>query len=101
MRNCRHQEIYPCKAFVLSSHGKQDYEYSFALKKTETCKSREAELHGSFAANSDLIKTRGDWQFNYDANGNMTARGKRHKDDSIVYYQYGLRQEAAVRTITF
>ena len=29
----------------------------------------------SYYDNSDLIKTRGSWQFNYDRNGNMTSRG--------------------------
>ncbi len=28
-----------------------------------------------YYANSDLIKTRGSWQFNYDKNGNMLSRG--------------------------
>jgi hypothetical protein len=28
-----------------------------------------------YYANSDLIKTRGNWQFNYDKNGNMISRG--------------------------
>jgi RHS repeat-associated protein len=38
-----------------------------------------------YYANSDLIKTRGTWQFNYDKNGNMLSRGTDGTWNGISY----------------